>query len=207
VPTFAESVAAGGRQVGHSRNEPIELSPYDEAWPRRFEELRARLAQALGSNAKRIDHVGSSAVPGLIAKPIIDIQISVDDVEDEASYREAIERAGFELRWIEPHHRYFRPPPEQPRTAHVHVCSVGSQWERDHLVFRDYLRAHPETAAAYAELKLRLAGEYRTDRIGYTDAKTDFIEGVLRLAAETEKWASQTGWAPKSATGQVSLGS
>jgi GrpB-like predicted nucleotidyltransferase (UPF0157 family) len=114
-------------------------------------------------------------------------------VEDEASYRPAIESEGFELRWIEPHHRYFRPPPELARTAHIHVCTTSSTWERNHLLFRDYLRAHAEAARDYAALKERLATEYRQDRIGYTDAKTGFIEGTLVRA---EEWASLTGWVP-----------
>jgi GrpB-like predicted nucleotidyltransferase (UPF0157 family) len=193
MPTFAESVAAGGRQVGRTRAEPIELVPYDAAWPQQFEELRARLSEALGSSAQRIDHVGSSAVPGLLAKPIIDIQISVADVQDEASYRNTIESEGFELRWIETGHRYFRPPPEIPRYAHIHVCERGGKWERVHLLFRDYLRAHRDVANEYAELKQRLAEQFRNDRIGYTDANTDFIESAL---AHADECAIAEGWSP-----------
>lgn len=193
MPTFRESVAAGGRQVGPERNDPIALTPYDAAWPVRYEVMRARLAGALCEVAKRIDHVGSTAVPGISAKPIIDIQVSVGDVEDDDAYRDAIESQGFGLRWIEPHHRYFRPPPGLPRDYQVHVCSVGSEWERVHLLFRDYLRAHPETAAEYAALKTELAMRYGGDRIGYTDAKGPFIEGVVAAA---DGWANDIGWQP-----------
>jgi GrpB-like predicted nucleotidyltransferase (UPF0157 family) len=194
MPTFAESVAAGGRQVGSERpDDPIEIVTYDLDWPDRFEDIRARLAAALGPTALRIDHVGSTAVPGLAAKPVIDVQVSVPDVEDEAAYKDAIEGLGFELRWIEPGHRYFRPPPELPRLAQIHVCTIGSQWERIHLLFRDYLRTHGETRKEYKELKWRLATEYRDDRIGYTDAKSPFIEATLAAA---EEWAKQTGWKP-----------
>jgi len=193
MSTHAESVAAGGRQVGSERNEPIGLVPYDPAWPTAFEEIRTRLALALGPSALRIDHVGSTAVPGLAAKPVIDIQISVSDVDDEAAYKEAIESRGLELRWIEPGHRYFRPPPDLPRLYHVHVCSSGSEWERAHLLFRDYLRAHPDATRAYEALKWQLAATYATDRIGYTDAKAPFIDETL---AKAGAWADATGWVP-----------
>ena len=193
MPTFAESLAAGGRQVGPVRNDPVEIVDYDPAWAERFATMRNRLATALGTVARRIEHVGSTAVPGLVAKPVIDIQVSVPDVDDEASFCAPIEAQGFALRWIETGHRYFRPPPPLPRDYQVHVCSVGSDWERVHLLFRDYLRSHPETAADYAALKRTLAGQYVNDRIGYNDAKGPFIEDVVRRA---ELWAGQTSWRP-----------
>jgi len=194
MPTFAESVAAGGRQVGGERqDDPIEIVTYDLDWPSRFEEMRGRLAKALGPTALRIDHVGSTAVPGLSAKAVIDIQVSVPRVEDEAAYKDAIESLGFELRWISKGHRYFRPPADLPRLAQIHVCTIGSHWERVHLLFRDYLRTHPETRRAYQELKRNLATEFPQDRIAYTDAKGPFIEATLITA---EEWAKQTGWTP-----------
>ena len=195
MPTFRESLAAGGRVVpGAERgDEPIELVEYDPSWPARFGEIRGRLAAGLGDVAGRIDHVGSTAVPGLAAKPVVDIQVSVADVEDDAEFRAPIEAQGFVLRFVEPGHRYFRPPPPLPRLWQVHVCSLGSKWERDHLLFRDYLRAHPERADAYAELKWRLAAEHHQDRIAYTDAKGPFIEETLALA---EEWARDVGWRP-----------
>jgi len=192
MPTFADSLAAGGRQVGPVRGgEPIDIVDYDPIWPARFEEMRARLAAALGVVAVRIDHVGSTAVPGLAAKPVVDIQVSVPDVDDEAAFRAPIEGEGFALRFIEPGHRYFRPPPGLPRLWQVHVCTVGSRWERDHLLFRDFLRAHSALADDYGQLKRRLAVGHRADRIAYTDAKGPFIEQVLRRADE---WAAATGW-------------
>lgn len=193
MPTFAESVAAGGRQVGRTRNEPIVVVDYDPVWPKRFVEISTRLAGALGARAVRIDHVGSTAVPGLAAKPIVDVQVSVPDVDDETAYLPSIEGQGFELRWIEPGHRYLRPPPDLPRLGQVHACTVGSDWERVHLLFRDYLRAHPAAAAGYAALKRQLADQFRRDSIAYTDAKGPWIEWTLRLA---EEWAPATGWQP-----------
>jgi GrpB-like predicted nucleotidyltransferase (UPF0157 family) len=155
--------------------------------------MRDQLAESLGPLALRIDHVGSTAVPGLAAKPVVDIQVSVADVEDTDAYREPIERHGFVLRYIEPGHRYFRPAPGIPRLWQVHVCQAGSDWERVHLLFRDFLRAHPDEAAAYAALKLEMAERHPHDRIAYNDAKGPWIESALQRA---EAWATNTGWRP-----------
>lgn len=181
----------GGLILGAERDDPIELAEYDPIWPARYAEMRDRLANALGASALRIEHVGSTAVPGLAAKPIVDIQVSVADVEDEAAYRSAIESCGFGLRYRKSHWRYFRPGVE--RLWQIHVCSASSEWERVHLLFRGYLRSHPRSAAAYAGLKWRLAEEHRGDRIAYTDAKTPFIEATLH---EAKAWAQRTGWRP-----------
>jgi GrpB-like predicted nucleotidyltransferase (UPF0157 family) len=194
MPTFRESVAAGARVIGDNRaTDPIEIVDYDPGWPARYEEMRARLAEALGATAVRIDHVGSTAVPGLAAKPIIDIQISVPDVENAAAFKDAIEAQGFASRMIEPGHHYFRPPPGLSRDYQVHVCTIGSDWERRHLLFRDLLRADPETAAAYEAMKRDLAARFTNDRIGYNDAKGPFIDAAVERA---EEWATRTGWRP-----------
>lgn len=194
MPTFRESVAAGARVIGDDRaTDPIAIVDYDPAWPARFEAMRARLAQALGATAIRIDHVGSTAVPGLAAKPIIDIQVSVPDVADAAAFTNAIEAQGFASRMIEPGHHYFRPPPGVPRDYQVHVCTTGSDWEWRHLLFRDFLRTDSETRAGYEALKRDLATRFTHDRIGYNDAKGPFIEAAVGRAAE---WAKQTGWRP-----------
>jgi GrpB-like predicted nucleotidyltransferase (UPF0157 family) len=165
--------------------------PYDAGWPAAFDLERARIRAALGDVALRIDHHGSTAVPGLAAKPIIDIQVSVPDVEDEEAYRPAIESCGFELRYREAGHRYFRPPPGKPREFQIHVCTIGSKWERDHLLFRDFLRGHAEEATRYEAIKTDVAGHYRDDRIGYMDAKQPYIAAALGRA---EDWAASTGW-------------
>jgi GrpB-like predicted nucleotidyltransferase (UPF0157 family) len=129
----------------------------------------------------------------MLAKPVVDIQISVADVDDTEAFRAQIEAQGFELRFIEPGHRYFRPPPGMPREFQVHVCEVGSEWERVHLLFRDYLRTHPDVATEYARMKLRLAAQHKAERIAYNDDKSGFIDAVVTVADE---WARQTGWIP-----------
>ena len=90
-------------------------------------------------------------------------------------------------------HLYFRPPADRPRDVHVHVCESGGQWEREHLLFRDYLRAHPEAVAGYAAVKEELLVVWSDDRWGYTEAKSDCILGILDAA---EEWAQATAWAP-----------
>jgi GrpB-like predicted nucleotidyltransferase (UPF0157 family) len=178
---------------GSTRSVPdaVEVVPFDPAWPDRFARYRNRLADELGDVAVRIEHIGSTAVPGLAAKPVVDIGVSVSDVEDEAAYVPGVERAAAELRSRERGHRYFRPAGARPRDVQVHVSDAGSDFERDHLLFRDYLRAHHEVRDAYAELKLGLAAMYRDDRLAYTDAKSTFILDALDDARE---WAAVTGW-------------
>jgi GrpB-like predicted nucleotidyltransferase (UPF0157 family) len=166
--------------------EPVEIHGYDPGWPRRYARWRTVIADALGPSAVRIEHVGSTSVPGLPAKPIIDIQVSVEDLTDESAYVGPLEAAGLQLRSRDDLHRFFRPFPDRQREVHVHVCPQGSDWERDHLLFRDYLREHLEARDAYAETKRRAAEHWRDDRLAYTDAKT---ETVLAIMDRAHAWA------------------
>lgn len=177
--------------VGESSGDPIRVVPYDPRWPQTYAERRSRLAAALGPAATTIDHIGSTSVPGLAAKPIIDILIGVDEPGDESRYVPAIESTGIQLRSREDEHRYFRPAPGRPRTVHVHVCRAFGRWAADHILFRDYLRSSTEARERYADLKLVLAEQYRNDRLAYTDAKADFILDRLETA---RRWAAATGW-------------
>ena len=176
--------------IGESDPEEISLAEASATWPDRYERLRARLEAALGAGV-RIEHVGSTSIADITAKPIIDIQVSVPDLADESRYVPAIESVGVQLRMREPDlgHVYFRDT--HPRSVHIHVCQIGSHWERVHLLFRDYLRTHPETAKAYETMKRAAVEAYGSDRIAYTEAKGPFIERVLAAA---EDWAKQTGW-------------
>jgi len=167
---------------GTARIDPVEVVEYDPAWPAVFERWRKRIAAALGPAALRIEHVGSTSVPGLAAKPTVDIQVSVRDLDDESDYVPQLEGAGVQLRSRDDVHRYFRPPATEPRSVHVHVCALGSDWERHHLRFRDYLRAHPEARDRYAAVKREAAKVWVDDRWGYTDAKTDVILDIMEAA-------------------------
>jgi GrpB-like predicted nucleotidyltransferase (UPF0157 family) len=186
----------GFELVGGSEREvrdPVEVVDYDPRWPVAFTEWHDRLAGALAHLTPRIEHVGSTAVAGLAAKPVIDVQVSLHDLDDEAAYVPQIEALGIALRSREPVRRYFRPAGSGNRVVQVHVCSSGSAWERDHLLFRDYLRAHDVARDSYAQLKRGLADRFTDDRLAYTDAKTDFILDALE---EAQHWAAATGWAP-----------
>jgi GrpB-like predicted nucleotidyltransferase (UPF0157 family) len=171
---------------GSDRHDPIEVVDYDPAWPDRFEQWRDRIAATIGPAAKRIEHVGSTSVPGLPAKPIIDVQVSVTDMTAQQTYVPALEQIGVQLRSRDTLHRYFRPFPGMPREVHVHVCDLGSEWEHEHLLFRDYLRAHPHDARAYAEAKREAVLIWADDGWAYTDAKT---EAILNILDKAEPWA------------------
>jgi GrpB-like predicted nucleotidyltransferase (UPF0157 family) len=172
----------------------ILIVAYDPAWPRRFADLGAMLRRALGDVAVRIDHIGSTAVPGLAAKPIIDVQISVVAFEPLTAFKTPLEQLGFVHRATNPEltKRYFREPLGQRRT-HIHVRRVGSFSEQFALLFRDYLRRHPAAAADYAATKRRLAAQHPHDRAAYATAKCPCIWELIRRADE---WAQQTGWVP-----------
>ncbi|QNP75820.1 GrpB family protein [Streptomyces roseirectus] len=171
----------------------MEIVPYDPAWPTEFTALAARLRPAL-PDALRIDHIGSTSVPGLAAKPVIDVQISVPALTPDDDFRTPLEALGFRYRRDNPDRskRYFREP-EDTRRIHIHVRRAGSLDEQLNLVFRDFLRARPETARRYAEAKRELAARHRHDAEAYTEGKSPFIWATLREAAV---WAQETGWEP-----------
>lgn len=175
-------------------NEAIKIEPYNEAWPAMFAELGLAMRSALGCTALRIDHIGSTSVPGLDAKPILDVQISVSSFEPFSSIREPLEAIGFLYRADNPDltKRYFRERPGQRRT-HTHVRREGSWSQQFALLFRDYLRVHPGERNEYADLKHRLAEQYGDDRHGYVDAKGPFIWTVMQQASA---WSQTVGWTP-----------
>ena len=172
----------------------VVIVPYDREWPVLFSQLGAALRKALGDIALRIDHIGATSVPGMDAKPIIDIQISVRGFEPLDAFRLPIEGLGFVFRADNPDltKRYFRETPGERRT-HIHVRRAGSWTEQFALLFRDYMRAHDEDAKHCAELKYRLAEQYAEDRRGYTDAKAPFTWEIMAKATE---WSQEIGWQP-----------
>lgn len=171
---------------------PVEIVPYTDEWPQRFRLLAGDMRAALGEIALRIDHIGSTSVPGLAAKPIVDIQISVADFEPLDAYRLPLQGLWYVLRADNPSltKRYFREAPGQPRT-HVHVRQRGSWAEQFALLFRDYLRANADEAERYAETKRMLADKYATDRAAYTDAKDPYLWELMRRA---DRWSQDVGW-------------
>jgi len=168
------------------RTNPVIIEDYDTAWPRRFEELRFRFATALGTMAAAIDHVGSTAVPGLAAKPIIDIDVLLRLADDLPLVITRLAHIGYGHRGDLgiPGREAFRTPlNDWPH--HLYVCPPGSPEYQRHLGFRNHLRMHPADASAYACLKRKLAAEFGTDREAYNQAKTRFVAEILRRADQS----------------------
>ena len=168
---------------------PVILSDYDPNWPGLFQFLRRRVADVLGDMAAAIEHVGSTAVPGLAAKPIIDIDVLL---ASETMLLTAIERLaglGYIHRGnlgIAEREAFFAPVNDPPH--HLYVCPPSGAEFRRHVAFRDYLRAHPNDAKIYAGLKKALAERFREDRVGYNNAKNGFVEELTsRALATTQK--------------------
>jgi GrpB-like predicted nucleotidyltransferase (UPF0157 family) len=176
--------------IGGPEKRSIVIEPYRSTWPATFQEHRRRIEDALGSVASRVDHIGSTAVPGLVAKPIIDIQVSVPDVEQESSYLQPLLAAGYLLRVRESGHRMFR---TAELDVHIHVCDAGSDWERRHLLLRDWLRRSADDRDAYAALKTELQREGWETMNHYADAKTVLIS---EMTARADAWAAAIGWSP-----------
>lgn len=178
-----EAVYLLGQTVGAMTGSVI-LVPSDPEWPCRFDREAALLASVFAGSEAAIEHVGSTAVPGLAAKPVIDIMIGLSHLAQAESRAGALEAAGYE--YVQKHEkqfpqrRYFRKPRVGPSAYHLHCVVRGSDFWMRVLAFRDHLRAHPESAAAYDDLKRGLAA--RLDRAAYTDAKGPFVERILAAA-------------------------
>jgi GrpB-like predicted nucleotidyltransferase (UPF0157 family) len=172
--------------------EEVEIRPYDPGWIRLFEQESAHLRSCLPAELiRRIEHFGSTAVPGLAAKPIVDILVEVTDLErTKTEIVPLLESQGYDYFWRPtigddglPFYAWFiKRDPTGVRTHHIHMVEGGEQfavhWER--LLFRDYLIAHPNVAKEYELLKHRLAAESPRNRATYTQAKTGFIERVMK---------------------------
>lgn len=163
---------------------PIEIVTADAAWPARFEAERQVLMEALGPwLAGPIEHIGSTAVAGLAAKPVIDIMAGIATLEASRPAIEAASRVGYCYYPYRPDiEHWFCKPSAAFRTHHLHLLPFGSADWRGTIAFRDYLRGHPVDAAEYAALKVQLAQQYRHDREAYTQAKSAFITRLTQRA-------------------------
>jgi GrpB-like predicted nucleotidyltransferase (UPF0157 family) len=155
----------------------VRIVEYDPAWSSRYETEAERISEALGPVAVRIEHVGSTAVPGLAAKPVIDVQLSVASFEPFAAYARPLAELGYQYRSDdEPEHRFFALTTDSgQRRVNLHVCRAGGAWERRHLAFRDGLRTDPDLRARYEAEKRRVAALHPDDSLAYADAKTPWI--------------------------------
>ncbi len=165
-------------------SDPIVVLPYDPEWALQFEAEREMILSAFDDLRAEIEHIGSTAVVGLAAKPIIDIAIIVESAEDALRAITPLVRLGYTCYGEAeiPGRVYFDRREYEP--CHIHLYVRGNPELERHLIFRDYLRAHPETAQQYAELKCALAEKYRNDRPAYTEAKTEFIRNIEAIARE-----------------------
>jgi len=167
----------------------LKIVPYDDAWPSLFETEAAAIRATLGKLALRVEHVGSTSVPKLAAKPVIDIQVSVAALDPLATHSVPLAHIGYThipLGTFDLVYPFFQKPADWPSTHHVHLCVVGSELERRHLAFRDYLRRYPMVAREYVDLKRRLAaahdGATLESRERYSLAKTEFVSAILERA-------------------------
>jgi GrpB-like predicted nucleotidyltransferase (UPF0157 family) len=166
-------------KVDQSRT--LQIVDYDPSWPTLFETLRSRLLLALGIIADSIEHIGSTAVPGLAAKPIIDLDIVVASATDLPLAIERLAALGYQHRGdlgIEGR-AAFDSPAKLP-AHHLYVCVQGSLALANHLTIRNHLRHHPEVAAKYGLLKRRLAKQFPLESGRYGEGKTEFLVGLLR---------------------------
>jgi len=190
--TLGRSLEARGAQamnppgetgiLGEPERGPFFLSDYQSGWPEAFRQHANTIERALGERALRVEHIGSTAVPGLAAKPIVDILLVVHDSADEDAYLPALEAAGYVLRVREPEfheHRMFRTP---GRDVHLHVYSAGSPEIERYLIFRDRLRQHPSDRDAYERAKRQLIDRPWAQMDDYANAKTEVIERIIRSA-------------------------
>ena len=167
----------------------IEIVPYDASWPKKYAIEAETLRDALGAHALQIEHVGSTSIPGLAAKDVIDIQVSVPTLESLAPYLRPLARIGYghvPLGDFDAVYPFFQKPATWPSTHHLHLCVAGSEQERRHLAFRDYLRHNPVVAAEYVALKRELAtanhGATLESRERYSLSKTQFVLTALARA-------------------------
>ncbi|MGA9533214.1 MAG: GrpB family protein [Anaerolineales bacterium] len=166
-------------------NDTIHLSPHDLAWPSMFLRLKGRIQDALGDRIRLLEHVGSTSVPGLSAKPIIDMVLAVDDSSDESQFVGRLEETGFTLRIREPDWHQHRLLKSKEPKGNLHVFSAGSEEIGRMLTFRDWLREHDEDRIRYEETKRELAGRTWKYTQNYADAKSKIIQEIMVRARGT----------------------
>jgi GrpB-like predicted nucleotidyltransferase (UPF0157 family) len=163
----------------------VEVLPHNLIWRSKFEDEKKLIAPVFANNLVTIDHIGSTAIPHIYAKPIIDILVEVNDISKVDELCSAMTALSYEVmgEFGIPGRRYFRKDDVTgTRTHHVHTFEVGSLAVKRHLAFRDYMIAHPETAQRYSELKRQLAKQYPNDINGYMDGKDGFIKEIEKKA-------------------------
>ena len=163
----------------------VRLAPYTSEWARAFAREREVLRSEISDHVVAIEHVGSTAIPGMVAKPIIDIAVAVQRLEDLKECVQPLEEADYEYRGeLTPGDHLFVKGDPSSRTVHLHIAEYGGRVWEDYLLFRDHLCMHRNVAEEYASLKRELAERYKDDRDSYTRGKALFIESVLMAARQ-----------------------
>ncbi|WP_205665661.1 GrpB family protein [Anoxybacter fermentans] len=162
----------------------VKLHPYTNEWKRLYEEEKNLLWSSIGNYVVDIQHIGSTSIPGIEAKPIIDIMVGVRNLEDGEKCVEFLEKLGYEYKGEHgiPGRLFFAKGDSTMRTHHLHMVEWNSDFWRNHLLFRNYLRKHEDVAEEYLKLKRELAEKFAKDRDAYTAGKADFIQRVLKKA-------------------------
>ncbi|BAZ41967.1 hypothetical protein NIES4101_79350 [Calothrix sp. NIES-4101] len=163
----------------------VEVVPHNPSWKQEFDRESQLVADALGNNVIQVHHIGSTSIPGIYAKPIIDILVEVTNIHQVDEFNSHMIALGYEAmgEFGLPGRRYFRKEIYQNRTHHVHVFPNNSDDVARHLNFRDYMISHPEDARAYSELKRNLAQKFANDIESYMDGKDGFIQEIQKRAS------------------------
>ena len=165
--------------------DPVVIVDYDARWPEKFVEEQARILEALDGLDVSVEHVGSTAVPGLCAKPVIDIAVGVTDLATGNECIAPLFALSYEYKGDAgiPGRHFFAKGSADDRTHYVHVEPLNGVLWRNHILFRDYLRCHSDEAATYGQLKRTLAEKYRENRDAYALGKNDYVESIIRTAS------------------------
>ena len=164
----------------------VKLQPYDPKWQKIFEKEKELLLDALGNKVVAIQHIGSTSVPGLTAKPIIDLSLGIHRFKDVGKLTSILRKLGYKFDRKFQHRQFFAKGPNSKRTHYLHVMRYnGAKWKSDRL-FREYLRSHPKRLHTYANLKKELASQFPAERQKYSDGKDAFIKETLKLASKSK---------------------
>ena len=165
---------------------PVFLVDYDVNWPTCFSEERARIIDLLADHNPSVEHIGSTAISGMAAKPIIDVMVLIGAIADAPACIERLKSLDYHYspygEDVFPERRWFCKPNPTERTHHLHLVERNTPFHIDHLLFRNYLRTHKDVAHSYEDLKRQLATRFPDDREAYTDGKSGFVAGVLAKA-------------------------
>jgi len=166
---------------------PVVIVPYDPDWPRIFEAEKRLIQATIGCIIRSLEHCGSTSVPGLCAKPIVDVIAGVDGADDADVCKELLQSVGYDdvSPGDNPDWYYCLGKGPHSPGFHIHIVREGSPHHTKHILFRDWLRTHPADVDAYMELKIRLSKKYRDDRVTYNESKTAFINEIVEKSKKS----------------------